>query len=233
MAEQEQFNQPIMAAGRGAAADAPRVKICGLMVPRDCALMNEVRPDYVGFVFAHTRHFLTDAQAAGLRAALDPGIPAVGVFVDEEIPHIVALVEAGTIQLVQLHGSEDAAYIADLRAALADRTDAGIPFIRAARVRTGEEPLAAQAMDCEYLLLDAYDPTLPGGSGRRLRLDLIPPLSKPCFVAGGLSADNVAEVIAAVHPWGVDVSSSLETTDPDGVLHKDRDRVLRFMNAVK
>ena len=213
-----------------------KIKICGLMTTKDSELMNEVRPDYAGFVFARTRHYLTDERAATLRSYLSPEIPAVGVFVDEPIEHIVKLVTAGTIQLIQLHGSEDARYMERLRELLSQIPGGGyddIPIIRAAKVRTGAEPAEAQALPCDYLLLDAYDPQLPGGSGRRIRLELIPKLDKPFFMAGGIDADNVTEIINAVHPYGLDLSSSLETTDPDGTLHKDRRRVERFMAAAR
>lgn len=203
--------------------DKVRIKICGLMEEEDCILMNEVRPDLVGFVFAKTRHFLTDMKARELRSHLDPEIPAVGVFVDEPADHVAELVRSGIIQAVQLHGNEDSDYVSLLRSKTC------CPIIKAARVRTGKEPLAAQELPCDMLLLDAYDPDTPGGSGRRFKLDLIPELHKPFFIAGGIDADNVEHIIREARPYGVDLSSALEIRDADGRLHKDRDKVIRFM----
>ncbi|MDO4283974.1 MAG: phosphoribosylanthranilate isomerase [Eubacteriales bacterium] len=98
-----------------------RLKICGLMTERDAALVNRYRPEYAGIVFAHTRHFVSDGQAARIRAALDPEIPAVGVFVDEEPEHVASLMRSETIQIAQLHGHEDAAYLEELRRLLGER----------------------------------------------------------------------------------------------------------------
>ena len=88
-----------------------KVKFCGLKRPCDIAWANELRPDYAGFVFAGKKRRVSDDQAAALRKALDPSIPAVGVFVDDSLKHIGQLVTAGTIQIVQLHGCEDDAMI--------------------------------------------------------------------------------------------------------------------------
>ena len=81
-----------------------KVKFCGLKRPCDIAWANELRPDYAGFVFAGKKRRVSDDQAAALRKALDPSIPAVGVFVDDSLKHIGQLVTAGTIQIVRDRG---------------------------------------------------------------------------------------------------------------------------------
>ncbi len=261
-----------------------KVKICGLMTEEDCRIVGEAGADFAGFVFAKTRHFVSDETAAALRSALAPGIPAVGVFVDDDIDHIASLVRRGIIQLVQLHGHEDAAYIASLRERLAEidaetcperaereksnahpaddtelcasGEDAGrsqIPrrkqgdlrvpqIIRAVRVRDGSEILPAEKLPCDCLLLDTWVPDAPGGSGKRFDLSLVPgELGKPWFLAGGLTPENIGGVLKQVFadaqrngcagPFAVDVSSGVEMRG--AVIGKDREKVLRFMKAVR
>ena len=228
-----------------------RVKICGLMTEEDCAIVNRFRPDYAGFVFADTRHRISDETAALLRKNLDPEILTVGVFVDDAPEHITALAATGTIDMIQLHGREDDAYIAKLRRLLRETLQDGrwrrtempdISLIRAARVRDGAEILPAQAQDTEYLLLDTYDPHVPGGSGRRFDLTLLPPLTKPYFLAGGLTPDNIFTVLEETGartktgdghtmPLAVDVSSGVESEKAAG--HKDAGSVERFLSEVR
>lgn len=228
-----------------------RVKICGLMTEEDCRIVNRFRPDYAGFVFADTRHRISDETAAMLRKNLDPAIHTAGVFVDDAPEHVAALAASGTIDMIQLHGREDHAYIAELRRLLRETLQDGrwqrtetteIPLIRAARVRDGSEILPAQALDTEYLLLDTFDPHVPGGSGRRFDLSLLPPLMKPWFLAGGLTPDNIFAVLEETEagtragdghtmPLAVDVSSGVESEKAGG--HKDAGLVERFLSEVR
>ena len=107
-----------------------KIKLCGLTRPGDIDTANELKPDYIGFVFAGaSRRYVSPAEAAALKKRLDPGIPAVGVFVDEPPASVAALLNTGTIDLAQLHGSEDEAYIRLLRS-LTDK-----PIIQAFRIR--------------------------------------------------------------------------------------------------
>ena len=158
----------------------------------------------------------------------------MGVFVDEPIDHIVRLVQADIIQLIQLHGQEDAIYIRDLRAALEGISMASRQayherrIIKCARIQTGAEALEVQDMPCDLILLDTYDPAMAGGSGKRFPLELIPKLDKPFFIAGGIDSENVLIILEQVRPYGIDLSSGLET---DG--HKDRVKVARFMETVR
>lgn len=182
-----------------------KIKICGLTRMEDVECVNRWRPDYIGFVFAKSRRQVTAEQAQKLKAALNPGIRAVGVFVNEEPEIIGSLCRRGIIDLVQLHGDEDEAYMRRL----GEWTDA--PVIRAVRVRSREQILKAQETDCQYLLLDTYHPGQYGGGGETFDPALIPPLRKPWFLAGGLEGENVLEKIRRFHPFGVDVSSGVES----------------------
>lgn len=200
-----------------------KIKICGLRRSRDVQMANRLKPDYVGFVFAHTRRYVDAAAANALRRELSPEIPAVGVFVQEEIEVIRQLCREGTIQMIQLHGEEDAGYVRRVREAAP-----GIPIIRAVRVRSREQILAAERMDVDYLLLDTFVKGIYGGSGQEFDKDLIPQLQKPYFLAGGLTASNVCGNIAKCRPYAVDVSSAVET---DGV--KDENKMKEFIERVR
>lgn len=204
-------------------ASAPKIKICGLRRPEDAEAVNAVRADYAGFVFAESKRRVTPEEARRIRTALDAEIRTVGVFVDAAVRDVAEIYRAGLIDLIQLHGREDAAYIAALRQLVGPA-----PIIRAARVRTAADILAAQALDCQYLLLDTYIPGLQGGSGRQFDYAAIPPLEKPFFLAGGLTPENVAAAVVRVRPYAVDVSSGVETAG-----WKDEEKIRRFADAVR
>lgn len=199
-----------------------KIKICGLKRPADVAAVNAVLPDYVGFVFAGEKRRISRETARELKSLLDGRIASVGVFVNEAPETIAAIVSDGTLDLVQLHGDEDAAYIQRLRQ-LVD-----VPLIKAVRVQTKEQVLEAEPLPCDYLLLDTFVKDAYGGSGKTFDLGLIPPLSRPFFLAGGLKEDNLAAAIAESHPWCVDISSGAET---DG--HKDPEKIRRLTEIVR
>lgn len=181
-----------------------KIKLCGLTRTEDIAAVNEALPDYIGFVFAPSRRQVSRKQAAALKERLDPRIPAVGVFVNAPMEEIASLLESGVIDLVQLHGEEDAAYLTALRRRIR------APVIRAVRVRSTGQILAAEALPCDYLLLDAFREGMPGGTGEGFDRSLIPALKKPFFLAGGIGPDNLREA-AAHRPYGLDISSGAET----------------------
>lgn len=212
-----------------------KVKLCGIKTPEDTEIVNCFKPDYAGIIFyPKSKRYVTDAEAGKLRNELDKTIPVVGVFVDEAIEHIADLYNAGIIQVIQLHGHENEAYIESLRKLLPMKQESNIevlkdfgnrvPIIKAARVKDGSEIKPAEQTDCDMLLLDNYEQGVAGGTGKRFDLSLIPKIEKPYFVAGGIDADNVREVLTQSVPYGIDVSSSIET---DG--HKDWKKVEKLM----
>jgi phosphoribosylanthranilate isomerase len=182
----------------------PKIKICGLTRPEDIDIVNEVLPDYIGFVFAPSRRQVTPGAAAALKQRLDDRIKAVGVFVNGRIDEIARLRRHGIIDLIQLHGDEDEGYVAGLK----ERVDA--PVIKAVRVRNPEQVSAAARLPCEFLLLDTYQKDAYGGTGAAFDYSLIPPLQKPYFLAGGLQAGNIRAVVSH-RPYCLDVSSGVET----------------------
>ncbi len=199
-----------------------KVKICGITRPEDIRAVNEIRPDYIGFVFAPSRRRIDFDRAAELKAALNPDTKAVGVFVNEAIESIASLVRNNMIDAVQLHGYEDEPYITRLKGLV------GVPVIQAVRVRCSEQISFFSRMPSDYLLLDSYVRGERGGSGKSFDWGIIPAVKKPVFLAGGLDAGNVLEAISQVHPYCVDVSSGVETNG-----FKDYNKMAEFVNLVR
>lgn len=195
-----------------------KIKICGLRREQDIRYVNELMPDYIGFVFLKGKmRYVTFEEAARLRSLLDPAIPAVGVFVNEPAENVIRLLQSETIQIAQLHGQEDEAYAEELRRA-GDHC-----IIRAFAVRSSEDIHRAFAFPAEYPLLDNGK-----GTGETFDWSLFQEQEKPFFLAGGLSPENVKEAIECFHPYAVDVSSGVET---DGF--KDYEKMKAFMDAVR
>lgn len=195
-----------------------KIKLCGLSRPCDIDMANELKPDYIGFVFAKkSKRYVEPEKAAQLKALLDPEIRAVGVFVDEA-PEIVAdLLNSGIIDLAQIHGNEDEAYIKSLR----QRTDQ--PIIKAFQIKTRDDIAEAERCSADHVLLDSG-----AGTGAVFDWSLLKNAKRPYFLAGGLSPDNVYEAVRLLHPYAVDVSSGIET---DGL--KDREKAAAFIAAVR
>ncbi|MCL2199631.1 MAG: phosphoribosylanthranilate isomerase [Defluviitaleaceae bacterium] len=194
-----------------------KAKICGLTRLTDIEVVNAAKPDYVGFVFAESRRKVTPSQARELKNALHKTILAVGVFVNEPQENILALVNDGIIDIIQLHGTEDESYILALRAKTA------APIIKAIPIQKAGDAQAWQNTAADYLLLDHKG----GGTGETFDWGLIGALAKPFFLAGGLSPENIALAISQTKPFAVDVSSGVE--DENG--QKCRDKIYSFINS--
>ena len=195
-----------------------KVKFCGLRRPADIEYANELKPDYIGFVFAKkSRRYVTPEAAKELKAILLPEIKVCGVFVNEDTDEVLRLLDEGIIDIAQLHGSEDEAYIRELKS----RTNA--PVIRAFKIGNAEDVQAAQDSSADMVLLDSGE-----GSGQTFNWQLIKDISRPYFLAGGLAPENVSAAITALNPYALDVSSGIET---DGF--KDRTKMEKFLRAVR
>ena len=157
-----------------------KIKICGLSRLCDIDYVNELKPDYVGFVFAKSRRGITREHAITLRMNLNPEIPVVGVFANE--------------------------------------------IIQAYSIQTGEDVRKACRSLADYILLDHG----AGGTGQTFDWDLIGKIDRPWFLAGGLNPDNVAEAVKKRNPFGLDISSGVET---DGF--KDRQKIERCIRRIR
>ncbi len=199
-----------------------KIKICGLTRPEDIEAVNEAKPDYIGFLFAENkRRTVNRQQAAELKRLLSDDITAVGVFLNQSVDFIVSLVQEGIIDMIQLHGDEDAAYILSLR----EKTNA--PVMKAVRARNSETILLADSLPVDYILIDAYQKGSYGGTGMTFDYSIIPQLSKPYFIAGGLNPDNLSASLA-IPAFGLDLSSGAET---DGV--KDKKKIIQIVKTVR
>ncbi|AMC01663.1 N-(5'-phosphoribosyl)anthranilate isomerase [Aerococcus viridans] len=197
-----------------------KVKICGLRRPEDIEAANAAKPDFVGFIFVEgTKRYVAPDLAAKFRRDLAADIQTVGVFVNAPIEAIVAICQAGTIDLIQLHGEEDQAYIEQLKG----QVDQDI--IKS--VAVGDELVVAPSQ-ADYLLFDSLSPSR-GGSGKVFDWQMVSAYQdKPFFLAGGLGVDNIEEALKVVRPYAVDASSSLET---DGV--KDPVKMQEFVAKIR
>lgn len=184
-----------------------KIKICGLTRTEDIEMVNEFLPDYIGFVFAKSRRQVSAEQAKELKNKLRPAIKAVGVFVNEKPENIAEIANQGIIDLIQIHGDEDAAYCAQLR----KLTQA--PIIKVVRVEREDDLAGIEEFDCDYYLFDTLSSKEYGGTGQAFDHSLLhnKEIKKPFFVAGGLNQDNVAAVIEVIKPFGVDTSGGVET----------------------
>ncbi|HQS81719.1 MAG TPA: phosphoribosylanthranilate isomerase [Thiobacillus sp.] len=202
---------------------AVRVKICGITRLQDLHAACDAGADALGFVFYEKspRH-LSIANAAALLRELPPFVQSVGLFVDAEPAFIESVLQAVPLDLLQFHGDETPA----------DCARFGRPYIKAVRVNR-ETDLLKCAADFDAacgLLLDAWVPGVPGGTGERFDWTLIPAnLPKPVILSGGLTPDNVAEAVQRVHPWAVDVSSGVEISK--GI--KDAHKIAQFIAKAK
>ena len=195
-----------------------KIKFCGLTGDCDIDAANELRPEYVGFVFApKSKRYVTPERAAELKRRLADGIKAVGVFVNDNLYHVAELLNRGVIDIAQLHGSEDEEYIGQLRQLT------GKPVIRAFRIKTAEDIAEAEKCTADHVLLDSG-----AGTGEVFDWKLIKNMKRPYFLAGGLSPDNVENACEQLTPYAVDVSSGIET---DGV--KDKAKMAAFAAAVR
>ena len=205
-----------------------KVKICGLKSLTDVEIVNKYLPEYVGFVFADTKRFVSDELASKMKQALDQRIQSVGVFVNEPQEHIISLYEQGIIDLVQLHGDESMEYIHELKKKI------NAPIIKAVRVQNAEQVREELQQEADFMLFDTYKKGTYGGSGERFSLVILEESLKeeenkrPYFLAGGLTPDNITEVLGSVYCYCVDVSTGVET---DG--SKDEEKVREFIERVR
>ena len=208
----------------------PLVKLCGLRTAADVAAANAAQPDFAGFVIdvAGKRRSIPQARAVELTSSLDPTIRPVGVFVDAPVETVNRFLTEAPNAAVQLHGSEDAAYIASLRSAAGLQADpAQARIIQAFHIRTIGDTLQAATSAADLVLLDSGQ-----GSGRTFDWRLLTGFPRAFLLAGGLGPDNLVQAMAKARNAaggcfkGVDMSSNLET---DGA--KDPMKMLAAVKA--
>ena len=196
-----------------------KIKICGLTRICDIEAVNAALPDYVGFVFAASRRQINYEQARGLKALLAKEIKSVGVFVGAEQELITSLCQEKIIDLVQLHGDEDEEYIFNLKQKIS------APIIKAIRVKDREDISLTTA---DFSLFDTFHKNVYGGTGESFDWQLLSSYKEPFFLAGGLNLANIQQAISMAKPYGVDISSGVETDS-----RKDPKKIRELVRLVR
>ena len=197
-----------------------KIKICGLRRREDILAVNEAKPDYCGFIIEFPSSFrsVTADEVRELVKELDPEIRPVGVFVNAPMELVRTLLDDGTLALAQLHGQESKEYIQELKV-LTEK-----PLIQAFSIKSKEDVERARESVADYILLDQGS----GGTGKVFDWSLVDEVGRPYFLAGGLDVENLREAIGLLHPWAVDLSSSLEI---DGM--KNAGRICQAVEIVR
>jgi phosphoribosylanthranilate isomerase len=199
-----------------------RVKVCGITRPADARAAAEAGADAIGLVFCPpSPRYLSAERALEIRDALPPFVQAVALFVNPDAPQVAQVIGRVRPALLQFHGEETPQFCAQF----------GVPYVKACRMRPGVDTL-------EYLrpfsaaaawLFDSYVAEY-GGVGERFDWSLVPAKpERPVILSGGLARDNVGEAIRRLRPWGVDVSSGVESAK--GI--KDAAKVAAFIAEVR
>jgi phosphoribosylanthranilate isomerase len=201
---------------------AVRSKICGITRIEDALAAVEAGADAIGFVFyPKSPRAVSVQQARAIIAALPPFISTVGLFVNASRCELNETLDAVPLDMLQFHGDETPEQCDGYHR----------PFIKALRVQAGDDIAASCRMysRASGILLDTFVAGVPGGTGETFDWALIPSnLEKPIILAGGLTSANVAQAIAQVRPYAVDVSGGVEKSK--GI--KDHDKIRAFMSAV-
>jgi phosphoribosylanthranilate isomerase len=194
-----------------------RVKICGICDARDAAAAAEAGADLLGFHFCPSPRRLTPEQAHEIVEGLDVRPRIVGVFIDQDPEEVRQIAEFVGLDLLQLHGSEPPGF------------EAGRPVMKVVKVRDGIVPDASAWPD--PIMLDSWSRDQRGGTGRTWPWEAARALirGRPVFVAGGLEPGNVGTVVREYRPFGVDVSSGVESA----VRVKDAAKMSAFIKAVR
>ena len=200
-----------------------KVKICGLTRPEDAQAAAAAGADLVGFMFYQpSTRCVSFAQAAALSRVLPAHIVRVGVFVNPDADTVAQAIATCGLTMLQFHGDEPPDFCAQF----------GLMTLKAFRIRDAASLAALPSHPADAWLLDAWSPAAPGGTGERFNWELAVAarkLGRPIFLAGGLTPENVATAVRQVQPFGVDVSSGVESAP--GV--KDAAKIHAFVAAAK
>ena len=209
----------------------PKVKMCGISKVETIPAVVEAKPDYMGLVFAPSKRQVTVEQAKTLVEALHKqckeqndtvSIKTVGVFVNETLDNLVTIANEANLDVVQLHGDEDEAFIQSLK----ERTN--VEVWKAVQIRSAADAEAWIDSSADMLLFDAYHKDERGGTGEVFDWSCLDAFERPFMLAGGIDCTNVARAIRTVRPYGIDISSGIET---NGV--KDDEKITAFTKIVK
>ena len=216
----------------------PKVKMCGISKVETIPAVVEAKPDYMGLVFAPSKRQVTVDQAKtlveelhkqytkrynnGAEQSNNDEIKTVGVFVNETLDNLVSIATEANLDVVQLHGDEDEAFIQSIK----ERSN--VEVWKAVQIRNAADAEAWIDSSADMLLFDAYHKDERGGTGEVFDWSCLDEFERPFMLAGGIDSTNVARAIRTVRPYGIDISSGIET---DGV--KDDEKIKAFTNIVR
>lgn len=209
----------------------PKVKMCGISKVETIPAIVDAKPDYMGLVFATSKRQVTVEQAKILIEELHKQcinhydikvVKTVGVFVNETLDNLVRIADTANLDAVQLHGDEDEAFIQSLK----ERTN--VEVWKAIQIRTAADTEKWIDSSAEMLLFDAYHKDERGGTGEVFDWSSLDAFERPFMLAGGIDSTNVARAIRTVRPYGIDISSGIET---NGM--KDDKKITAFTKIVK
>ena len=198
------------------------VKICGMTCEEDAALAAELGADAVGLMFYEgSPRCVTFEKAASIVRQLPPWVAKVGVFVNPTPELVIGSIAAAGLTMLQFHGEEEPEFCSQF----------GLMSIKAFRIKDRESLATISSYRTDAWLLDSYVPGVAGGTGHTFNWNLAKEVrdwGRPVFLAGGLTSENVGEAVRIVAPYGVDVSSGVESTPG----RKDPEKMRQFMKAV-
>lgn len=201
------------------------IKLCGMRRSEDISYCNECLPDYIGFVFAESRRQVSPTLARELKAKLSPNIRVCAVTVNAPIEFFADI--CGFTDIFQLHGDEDNEYISALQRLYPEKE-----IWKAARIGSRKDIDVLSRINADKFVLDAFSEDAYGGTGKRIDEKLLyyakTNLKKPFFIAGGVEKNNIKDIMLKFSPYGVDLSSSIET---DGF--KNREKMLEIMSIYR
>ena len=209
----------------------PKVKMCGISKVETIPAIVDAKPDYMGLVFAPSKRQVTVEQAKILIEELHKQcinhydikvVKTVGVFVNETLDNLVRIADTANLDAVQLHGDEDEAFIQSLK----ERTN--VEVWKAVQIRSAADVEKWIDSSADMLLFDAYHKDERGGTGEVFDWSSLDAFERPFMLAGGIDSTNVARAIRTVRPYGIDISSGIET---NGM--KDDKKITAFTKIVK
>ena len=202
----------------------PKVKMCGISKVETIPAIVDAKPDYMGLVFAPSKRQVTVEQAKTLVDELHKHyeIKTVGVFVNETIENLLKIAEEVKLDVIQLHGDEDESFIQTLK------EQSNVEVWKAVQVRSVADVEKWIDSSADMLLFDAYHKDERGGTGEAFDWSSLDEFERPFMLAGGIDSTNVARAIRTVRPYGIDISSGIET---EGV--KDDEKIKAFTNIVR
>lgn len=202
-----------------------KIKICGLRSSEDVSYVNLFMPDYAGFILAPGfRRTVAIEDAKFFASKINKGISKVGIFLDQPVESVAYHADYVGLDIIQLHGNEDNDYISALRKI----TDAEIWNVF--KVKNTEEIENSLASSADMILFDTYMPDIAGGTGKKVNTEILKQcnINRDYILAGGIDTENLAEILDGISPYGIDVSSGVET---NGI--KDVEKIGKIIKQIR